>query len=103
MRYLDVGGGLGIDYDGSKTSYTGIASSIQSTVVLLICFLSFFNNFFFIFFCFFCFFVFISTASINYTIDEYAADVIISIKDVCDRHKLQVPVIISGILKMVIL
>ena len=26
MRYLDVGGGLGIDYDGSKTSYTGIAS-----------------------------------------------------------------------------
>ena len=56
MRYIDVGGGLGIDYDGSKTSYH---------------------------------------ASINYTIDEYAADVVCALKDICEKHKLKVPTIIT--------
>ena len=48
MQYLDVGGGLGIDYDGSKTSFE---------------------------------------ASVNYTVDEYASDVVHAIKSVCDQHK----------------
>lgn len=56
MKYMDVGGGLGIDYDGSKTSFH---------------------------------------ASMNYTVDEYAADVVSSLKDVCTRHKIPEPIIIS--------
>lgn len=56
MRYLDVGGGLGIDYDGSKTAFH---------------------------------------ASINYTEEEYAADVVVAIKDCCAKNKLSCPTLIS--------
>jgi len=56
MRYLDVGGGLGVDYDGSKTSFH---------------------------------------ASMNYTINEYAADVVSAIKTTCDKNNVPHPVIVS--------
>ncbi len=56
MKYFDVGGGLAVDYDGSKTS---------------------------------------TPMSLNYSVDEYAADVVVAIKDSCTKHGLPVPVIIS--------
>ena len=56
MQYIDVGGGLGVDYDGSKTSFY---------------------------------------ASINYTVDEYAADIVIALKGMCDKFKIPAPCIIS--------
>lgn len=56
MRYLDVGGGLGIDYDGSKTNFH---------------------------------------ASINYNLQEYAADVVSAIQDACSRAHLPVPMLVS--------
>lgn len=56
MRYLDVGGGLGIDYDGSKTNFH---------------------------------------ASINYNLQEYAADVVTAIQDACKRAELPVPMLVS--------
>src|SRR3954466_15926187 len=46
MQYLDVGGGLGVDYDGSQTDFE---------------------------------------SSINYTLQEYANDVVFRIKSVCDE------------------
>ncbi|MEJ2491876.1 MAG: biosynthetic arginine decarboxylase [Desulfuromonadales bacterium] len=56
LEYLDVGGGLGVDYDGSKSSYF---------------------------------------SSINYSIEEYANDVIYQIKNVCDTAEVPCPNIIS--------
>jgi len=56
MKYLDVGGGLGIDYDGSKTSFH---------------------------------------ASMNYTIAEYAADVVVAIQKVCGKYNVPCPVLVS--------
>lgn len=56
MTYLDVGGGLGVDYDGSKTAFS---------------------------------------ASMNYTILEYAADVVVAIKAACDKNKVPHPVIVT--------
>eukprot|EP00461_Guttulinopsis_vulgaris_P001999 UN02000 len=57
MRYIDVGGGLGIDYDGSKTAFH---------------------------------------ASINYSEEEYAADVVTAVKDMCVKNNLEkMPTIIS--------
>lgn len=56
MRYLDVGGGLGIDYDGSKSN---------------------------------------AQASVNYTIQEYAYDVVSTIKDACARANLSPPTLVS--------
>jgi len=56
IEILDVGGGLGIDYDGSKTS---------------------------------------SDASVNYTVQEFANDVVYSIKDVCENEDVPVPRIVS--------
>ncbi|MEB3329990.1 MAG: biosynthetic arginine decarboxylase [Candidatus Sericytochromatia bacterium] len=56
MRYLDVGGGLGIDYDGSKTSFH---------------------------------------ASKNYSMVEYAADVVSSIQDACRTAEVAEPTLIS--------
>ena len=56
MRYLDVGGGLGIDYDGSQTDFE---------------------------------------SSVNYTLQEYANDVIFRVKSVCEEAGVPHPVIIS--------
>lgn len=56
IRYLDVGGGLGIDYDGSKTS---------------------------------------SDASVNYTVQEYANDVVFGISEVCESEHVPPPAIVN--------
>ncbi len=56
MKYLDVGGGLGIDYDGSQTDFE---------------------------------------SSINYTLQEYANDVVFRVKSVCDEAGVTHPTIIS--------
>ncbi len=56
LRYVDVGGGLGIDYDGSKTNFE---------------------------------------SSINYTLQEYANDVVFHIKEICDQAQVDHPHIIS--------
>jgi arginine decarboxylase len=56
MRYIDVGGGLGIDYDGSQTDFE---------------------------------------SSVNYTLQEYANDVVFRIKSVCDEAGIAHPTIIS--------
>lgn len=56
MQYIDVGGGLGIDFDGTKTS---------------------------------------SNTSTNYSIQNYANDVIATIKDSCELNNIKHPIIIS--------
>ncbi|XHR28682.1 MAG: biosynthetic arginine decarboxylase [Chthoniobacteraceae bacterium] len=56
LGYLDVGGGLGVDYDGSNTAFD---------------------------------------SSANYTLQEYARDVVYNIMDVCDSEEVPHPVIIS--------
>ncbi len=56
MEYIDVGGGLGIDYDGSQTNFE---------------------------------------SSINYSLQEYANDVVFRIKSVCDEAGVKHPHIIS--------
>ncbi len=56
LRFLNVGGGLGIDYDGSRTTFT---------------------------------------SSMNYTIDEYASDVVYTTKDVCTQEQVPVPTLLS--------
>ncbi|MFN0168324.1 MAG: biosynthetic arginine decarboxylase [Bryobacteraceae bacterium] len=56
LRYLDVGGGLGIDYDGSQTDFE---------------------------------------SSVNYTLQEYANDVIYHVQSVCDEAQVPNPTIIT--------
>lgn len=56
MTMLDIGGGMGVDYDGSQSAWT---------------------------------------SSINYTVDEYAADVVYRIKTVCDDAGVPHPIILS--------
>ncbi|MCO6454471.1 MAG: biosynthetic arginine decarboxylase [Pirellulaceae bacterium] len=56
LQYLDVGGGLGVDYDGSQT-----------------------NN----------------ESSMNYTLQEYANDVVYHIRTICDNAEVPHPQIIS--------
>jgi arginine decarboxylase len=56
VRFLDVGGGLGIDYDGSQTDFE---------------------------------------SSVNYTLQEYANDVVFRIKSICDEAGVPHPIIIS--------
>jgi arginine decarboxylase len=56
LEYLDVGGGLGIDYDGSQTNFE---------------------------------------SSVNYTLQEYANDVVFHIQSVCDEAKVPHPKILS--------
>jgi arginine decarboxylase len=56
LEYLDVGGGLGVDYDGSQTNFE---------------------------------------SSANYTLEEYARDVVYHIQTVCDEAGIKHPTIIS--------
>ncbi|HEX4025491.1 MAG TPA: biosynthetic arginine decarboxylase [Steroidobacteraceae bacterium] len=56
LEYIDVGGGLGVDYDGSATNYP---------------------------------------SSMNYTLNEYASDVVYRIGSVCNARHIPHPVIIS--------
>jgi arginine decarboxylase len=56
LQYLDVGGGLGVDYDGSRTNFE---------------------------------------SSVNYTLQEYANDVIHHVMTVCDDAEIRHPQIIS--------
>jgi arginine decarboxylase len=56
IEYLDVGGGLAIDYDGSRSTFH---------------------------------------SSMNYTLEEYARDVVYNITDVCDEEKVPHPHIVS--------
>ena len=56
LRYLDVGGGLGIDYDGSQTDFE---------------------------------------SSVNYTLQEYANDIIYHVQSVCQEAGVPHPTVIS--------
>jgi arginine decarboxylase len=56
VEYLDVGGGLAIDYDGSRSTFH---------------------------------------SSMNYTIEEYARDIVYNITDVCDEERVPHPHIVS--------
>jgi arginine decarboxylase len=56
LEILDVGGGLGIDYDGSQTDFE---------------------------------------SSVNYTLQEYANDIIYHVQNVCDEAEVPHPVIMS--------
>ncbi len=56
LRYIDIGGGLGVDYDGSRTNYS---------------------------------------SSMNYTMAEYASDVVYRIASVCNARGIEHPVIVS--------
>jgi arginine decarboxylase len=56
MGFLDVGGGLGIDYDGSRTA---------------------------------------SAASTNYSLQNYANDVVATVRECCQPHGVPVPTLVS--------
>src|SRR5512140_755392 len=56
IRYLNQGGGLGVDYDGSKTAFD---------------------------------------SSMNYTVQEYANDVVYTVKAICEEEKVPVPTLVT--------
>lgn len=56
LKYLDVGGGLGVDYDGSQTDFE---------------------------------------SSVNYTLQEYANDVVYHVQSVCEESNVPHPTIIT--------
>ncbi|MEZ4400300.1 MAG: biosynthetic arginine decarboxylase [Kofleriaceae bacterium] len=56
LSYCDVGGGLGVDYDGSQTNFA---------------------------------------SSMNYSVQEYANDIVYTLKEICDADKVPHPHIVS--------
>jgi len=56
IEYLDVGGGLGVDYDGSRTTFD---------------------------------------SSTNYTLREYARDIVHNVMEVCDSENVPHPILVS--------
>jgi arginine decarboxylase len=56
LEYIDVGGGLAIDYDGSRSTFH---------------------------------------SSMNYSVEEYASDIVYNIMDICDDEKVPHPIIVS--------
>ena len=56
LRYLNVGGGLGVDYDGSRTTFA---------------------------------------SSMNYSVHEYAEDVVYTTKDICTQEQVPMPNLLS--------
>jgi arginine decarboxylase len=56
MRYFDIGGGLGVDYDGSQTNFA---------------------------------------SSMNYSVQEYANDVVYTVKELCDDEEVPHPTLVS--------
>ncbi len=56
IQYLNLGGGLGVDYDGSKTAFE---------------------------------------SSMNYSTQEYANDVVYTIKQICEEEKVPVPTLVT--------
>ena len=56
LEYIDVGGGLGVDYDGSRTTFH---------------------------------------SSVNYSLNEYARDIVYNIMDICDAEEAPHPVIVN--------
>jgi len=56
LKYLNVGGGLAVDYDGSRTTFS---------------------------------------SSMNYTLQEYASDVVYTAKDICAQEQVPVPDLLS--------
>jgi arginine decarboxylase len=56
VKFLNLGGGLGVDYDGSKTAFD---------------------------------------SSMNYTVQEYANDIVYTIKSICDEEKVPVPTLVT--------
>src|SRR5215510_1407591 len=56
IQYLNLGGGLGVDYDGSKTAFD---------------------------------------SSMNYSVQEYANDVVYTIQQICDEEKVPPPVLVT--------
>lgn len=56
LHYIDVGGGLGVDYDGSQTNFS---------------------------------------SSMNYTMQEYANDIVFALREMCDAAAIPHPTIVS--------
>src|SRR5262249_4217710 len=56
LTYMDVGGGLGVDYDGSQTNFS---------------------------------------SSMNYTVQEYANDIVYGLMELCDAADVPHPIIVS--------
>jgi len=56
IQYLNLGGGLGVDYDGSKTAFD---------------------------------------SSMNYSVQEYANDVVYTVRQICDEEKVPAPVLVT--------
>jgi len=56
IQYLNLGGGLGVDYDGSKTAFD---------------------------------------SSMNYSVQEYANDVVYTVKQICEEEKVPTPILVT--------